>query len=247
MITFNDNQEGMSKGFFSLIAIVAILVISFFIISFLYFGKNKSSELVENESKPSLENEITSQQKADDIGSEELEAADIAETEIKSSDSLDDGLYSNAKGGFSIKPPKGWIKDENYRGDVYVIFRDNGDKSPRAKEFTNNIVITTPTKSECGDISDYINRYGEKAITMLLKDYKKIDARFVTAGGHNARLLTGTYTGVFNDGTETKLNLAVLMTCKDNKVYQINANVYSSDWERNKKAIEASLLTFELK
>jgi hypothetical protein len=240
----------MNKKFAVVIIIIGIITIGVFawliskqIKANQQYSSNPSSQAQQNSntSQPKQTEEAASQPVTDKVPDKTVPAPTPLDSR------LDPILYSNAKGGFSIHPPKGWTGDENWRKDVYVVFRNNQDNSAKKSEFTDNIVVTTPTETECPDIFDYFNRYGEKIYSMVLKDYKVVDNKDVTLNGLAAKLFSGTYTGAFSDGTEVKLRHMVIMTLRDHKIYQATGTVLNSEWDKYGGTLEASLLSYELK
>jgi len=144
-------------------------------------------------------------------------------------------LYTSAKFGFTIHPPKGWTTNESPKSGAMVAFLN-----PKTDENVFHANINISGESTQLDLDSYMNT-NKTAITKMDPSSKLIEDEKLTVNGIPAELIGGTSKqGQFN------LRNMQLYLIKDGKAAIVTGTALESTWEEYKDAIRNSLLTFSL-
>lgn len=149
---------------------------------------------------------------------------------------LESEAYVNAKYGFKIKPPKGWVANENVGQGLVVSFSNPNQEGEDAGASIN---VTQPQPTEGASMATMIEET-KKALPTVLTNYKVVEDRKATVNGKESHVLGGT----FVQGTANLRNRQLIVINKD-MAFVVTATNPQSTWDKNSELVEASLMSFE--
>jgi hypothetical protein len=143
-----------------------------------------------------------------------------------------DPIYTNARLGFKINPPKSWAIDESGQLGTFVVLVPNSPDENNA--LTSLTVIVEPAEF----LEDYV-RETRTRLPEILPGFRLIENQRVSLGSIEGHLVGGTF--LFDNLPVRTLRLIVT---KDGRGYNITATARELVWQQYAETFKESLLTF---
>lgn len=154
---------------------------------------------------------------------------------------LESAAYTDAAGGYSIQPPKGWQAGQGTNNNrTFTIFLSpTSEKDSKGQVvFNENINITSETNKEAS--ADAYVQKSKQALQQFLTGYKVQQEQDVTVNGQPAKLIGGAFT---QNGLQ--LRSLQLFAFKGTTAYVITGLTLATKWTKDSPAIQAALTTFK--
>lgn len=230
-----------------IIASIGILAVTFFFIYKNIIQKDVAVNDFPIQEFPVVQNEVTkvSQPAAPQVPNQLSEVSQSEQQNNQNTvpDTLEKQAYVNTAYGFQINPPKDWKMDKTMSNSSQAMFsyigKDNAKVDIVAVASSSQSIINLGLDEAADKL---IN--GSKAISSVVSgvSFRFIESKKIIINNLEARI--DTFSIIYKDKSTTESHL---FTIKNDKGYLVLATVMpSSAWDKYKKSIEDSMMSFKL-